>query len=76
MIMTKYEEINKTSDRFIIVYSQRKLFYLKDMGFTYLFKCFNDRTYSPFWVFDVSPEIREALDNYDYENKRPNIENN
>lgn len=70
--MTKYEEINKTSDRFIIVYSQRKLFYLKDMGFTYLFKCFNDRTRSPFWVFDVTPEIREALDNY----KRPDQENN
>lgn len=70
--MTKYEQKNKIKERFIIVYSWQKILYLKELGFIYLFKCFNEKSHAPFWVYDVSPEIRKALDNY----KRPNEENN
>lgn len=62
--MTKYEEQNKTSDRFLIVYSMRKMIYLKERGFSYLFECFNRNSKSNFWVFDLSPEIKAALDEY------------
>ena len=65
------EEIQKSiSDRFIIVYSCRKMLYLKDNGFRYLFKCFNEGCRCNFWVFDVTPEIRESLGEY----KRPDEE--
>lgn len=69
--MTKYEKRNNTSERFIIVYSPPKLRYLKELGFIYLFKCLNEKTCSPFWVFDAIPEIRKALDEY----VRPELEN-
>jgi hypothetical protein len=65
--MTQYEKENNISDRFIIVYSCRKMRYLKDNGFRYLFKCFNEKSKSAFWVFDATPEIRKSLANY----KRP-----
>ena len=62
--MTKYEQTNKTSDRFIIVYSLRKMIYLKEKGFYYLFECFNRNSKSNFWVFDMTPEIKQALSEY------------
>jgi hypothetical protein len=46
------------------------MFYLKDKGFRYLFKCFNEGSRCNFWVFDATPEIREALAVY----KRPDEE--
>jgi len=58
------------TDRFVIVYSCRKMLYLKEQGFRYLFKCFNERSNCPFWVFDALPEVREALSRY----KRPDEE--
>ena len=65
------EEITKSiRERFIIVYSCRKMLYLKDNGFRYLFKCFNENSHCNFWVFDATPEIREALAEY----KRPDQE--
>lgn len=65
------EEIQKSiSERFIIVYSCRKMLYLKDNGFRYIFKCFNEGCRCNFWVFDVTPEIRQALSEY----KRPDQE--
>lgn len=62
--MTKYEQNNKTSDRFVIVYSLRKMIYLKEKGFYYLFECFNRNSKSNFWVFDMTPEIKQALSEY------------
>lgn len=70
--MTTYEQNLKTSDRFIICYSVRKMKYLKDNGFYYLFKCINERSNSPFWVFDLTPEMRTALSEY----KKPNEQEN
>ena len=65
------EEITASiRERFIIVYSCRKMLYLKDNGFRYLFKCFNEGSRCNFWVFDATPEIREALAVY----KRPDEE--
>lgn len=62
------EEIQESiRKRFIIVYSCRKMLYLKDKGFRYLFKCFNEGSRCNFWVFDATPEIRQALAEY----KRP-----
>lgn len=62
--MTDYEENNRTRDRFIIVYSKRKLIFLKDKGFNYLFECFNRNSKSNFWVFDKTDEIKQALSEY------------
>lgn len=62
--MTQYEQKNKTSDRFIIVYSLRKMIYLKEKGFYYLFECFNRNSKSNFWVFDMTSEIKQALSEY------------
>ena len=65
------EEITESiRKRFIIVYSCRKMLYLKDNGFRYLFKCFNENSRCNFWVFDSTPEIRQALSKY----KRPDQE--
>ena len=65
------EEITESiRERFIIVYSCRKMLYLKDNGFRYLFKCFNENSRCNFWVFDATPEIREVLAEY----KRPDQE--
>ena len=65
------EEFNKSiRDRFIFVYSCRRMLYLKDNGFRYLFKCYNENSHCNFWVFDATPEIREALAVY----KRPDEE--
>jgi hypothetical protein len=46
------------------------MLYLKDNGFRYLFKCFNENSHCNFWVFDATPEIREVLNQY----KRPDEE--
>jgi hypothetical protein len=46
------------------------MLYLKDNGFRYLFKCFNENSKCNFWVFDATPEIREVLAEY----KRPDEE--
>lgn len=74
--MTRYEQINKTSDRFLIVYSLRKMIFLKDKGFYYLFECFNRNSKSNFWVFDMTPEIKEALKQYVPYNKNKTEEDN
>jgi hypothetical protein len=59
------EEVTKSiRERFVIVYSCRKMCYLKDNGFRYLFRCFNENSKCNFWVFDSTPEIRQALDGY------------
>jgi hypothetical protein len=68
--MTQEELQKSIRERFISVYSCRKMLYLKDNGFRYLFKCFNDGSKCNFWVFDVTPEIRQALNEY----KRPDEE--
>ena len=70
MTQTQEEIQRSISDRFIIVYSCRKMLYLKDNGFRYLFKCFNEGCRCNFWVFDATPEIRESLGEY----KRPDEE--
>jgi hypothetical protein len=68
--MTKYEQKNNTSDRFIIVYSLRKMIYLKENGHYYLFECFNKNSKCNFWVFDMTPEIKVALSEYVPYNRR------
>ena len=68
--MTQEELQKSIRERFISVYSCRKMLYLKDNGFRYLFKCFNDGSKCNFWVFDATPEIRQALNEY----KRPDQE--
>ena len=67
---TQKEIQESIKERFIIVYSCRKMLYLKDNGFRYLFKCFNEGSKCSFWVFDATPEIRQALSKY----KRPDQE--
>jgi hypothetical protein len=62
------EDVKKEiRERFIICYSCRKMLYLKSKGFRYLFKCFNEQSRCNFWVFDATPEVRQALSEY----KRP-----
>lgn len=62
MIHDKFKK--SISERFIICYSCRKMLYLKENGFKYLFKCFNEASKCNFWVFDATPAIRESLDKY------------
>lgn len=70
--MTKYDIENNIRERFIICYSCRKMIYLKDNGINYIFKCFNEKARTPFWVFDKTQEITKALAKY----KKPDEENN
>ncbi len=70
--MTTYEKNLQTSNRFLMCYSVRKMKYLKDKGFYYLFKCINERSNSPFWVFDLTDEIRTALSEYTKPNNQEN----
>lgn len=62
--MTKYEQKNKINERFIITYGIKKVNYLKDKGFFYLFTGFNTNSHGQFWVYDATPEIKYALDHY------------
>lgn len=63
---------SKLSERFIFCYSKRKMNYLRDRGFRYLFKCIHKVNQRPFWVFDKTDEVSIALTEY----KRPDEENN
>lgn len=62
--MTKEEQNIELRRRFIFVYSRNKMLYLRDQGFRYLFKSYNSKTHSVFYVFDRTPEINQALSEY------------
>jgi len=62
--MTKEEQNVELRRRFIFVYSRNKMLYLRDQGFRYLFKSYNGKTHSVFYVFDRTPEINQALSEY------------
>lgn len=62
--MTKYERDNHINDRFVITYGKYKVNYLKSKGFYYLFTGYNTSTHGQFWVYDLTPDLKTALDEY------------
>lgn len=62
--MTKYEQMNKIDERFIVTYGKHKVFLLREKGIFYLFTGFNTNSHGQFWVYDATPEVRAVLNNY------------
>ncbi|MEG2429756.1 MAG: hypothetical protein RSA99_05170, partial [Oscillospiraceae bacterium] len=48
-------------------YSSNMLVHLKNNGLFYLFKCINENTATPFWVFDRTNKLNECLASYNYD---------
>lgn len=62
--MTKYEQQNQIDERFIVTYGRHKVAFLREKGFYYLFTGFNTNSHGQFWVYDATPEIKNALNHY------------